>query len=157
MSRQASPASSVHMPAAPGTQFPPRRLPTPPQPHAYYGYASIPPQAVPVQNAPRASKIILAATPPYFDGNNKSKWDTWNDALTTYIWAYKKEFVDDETKIIFTISLLGSKDGAPTPASNWVRNWRRRNIDEDVDLPSEYTFKEFCKELGKTFKDQNVQ
>lgn len=113
----------------------------------------------PLAPTPRisSSRITLASLPPHFDGNDKSKWDTWKDALGNYIWAYEAEFRTPKTKIAFTISLLGSKDGTPSPASNWVRNWRKRVLDEDDELPEGYSFKGFLDDLGRTFRDHNVR
>ncbi|KAJ6590672.1 hypothetical protein DFH09DRAFT_1307207 [Mycena vulgaris] len=171
MSRPASPTHSEPMEHAPSPIDTPAPfyLPTP---------------------APRShitSKITLAATPPHFDGVDKSKWDTWRDALKNFMWAYGgplkipledrsedfrnlssngtfwgpaygKEFATPKAKIAFTISLLDSKDAAPTPASNWVRNWRRRVLEgDDEELPHNYSFKNFLDDLSRTFKDQNVR
>ncbi|KAF7371549.1 hypothetical protein MVEN_00009900 [Mycena venus] len=54
-----------------------------------------------------SSKIVYAKVPPTFDGSDKAKWDSFNDALINYIWAYESEF-GSEKKISFTLSLLGS-------------------------------------------------
>ncbi len=53
-----------------------------------------------------------------FDGSDKSKFDTFLDALSNYIWAYDSEFDSEKKKVAFTISLLGKADGTPCPASN---------------------------------------
>jgi hypothetical protein len=91
-----------------------------------------------------------------FDGSDKAKWDTFFDALENYIWAYDSEFDTEKKKIAFTLSLLGRTDGTPSPASNWVRNWKRREM-RDRGLSVSYTFEELIEELEQTFKDQNVK
>jgi hypothetical protein len=50
-----------------------------------------------------SSKIVLARTPPMFDGLTKSKWETFAETLSNYIWAYESEFDTDKKKISFTI------------------------------------------------------
>jgi hypothetical protein len=89
-----------------------------------------------------------------FDGADKSKWDTWYDALTDYIGVYRQDFYSDERKILYTISLLGRSDNLPSPAAVWKRNWTRRNM-PDGDLSPQYNFKSFIWELERSFKDQN--
>ncbi|KAJ7704569.1 hypothetical protein B0H17DRAFT_1193777 [Mycena rosella] len=102
---------------------------------------------IPAWRSFQTSKITLATMPPHFDGVGKSKWDTWHETLKNYMWAYSKEFATPKAKIAFTISLLGSKDGTPTPA---------RVLDEDnEELPEGYSFKKFLDDLSRTFKDQN--
>ncbi len=105
---------------------------------------------------PPASRITLAKLPPSFDGNDKTKWDTWHEKLTTYMGAYKSEFNSEEKKIFFTLSLLGKEDGTPCPASNWARNWKRTHLRYGTFNLGE-TFEELLDELEKTFKDQNVE
>jgi hypothetical protein len=112
-----------------------------------------------METEPRArisSKISYARLPPTFDGSDKAKWDTFNDALSNYIWAYDSEFDSEKKKISFTLSLLGREDGTPSPASNWVRNWRRRHV-KDGELTPLYTFKGLITELKKTFEDRNIR
>ena len=110
----------------------------------------------PVQRGPTTSRISYARLPPMFDGSDKAKWDTFLDALLNYIWAYDSEFDSENKKIAFTLSLLGRTDGTPSPASNWVRNWRRREM-RDRDLSVSYSFEDLVQELGRTFMDQNVK
>ncbi|KAJ7678409.1 hypothetical protein B0H17DRAFT_1206864 [Mycena rosella] len=91
---------------------PPRPLPqTPERGSPIYGMPSRP--AAPIHFTPPAprtgsSKITLAKTPFIFDGNDKSKWNAWIEALKNYMWAYGEEFPSQKAKIAFTISLLGS-------------------------------------------------
>jgi hypothetical protein len=129
------------LPASPGG----RPLPYIPTPYA-------PPR--PATPAAR-SKVALAEKPPRFDGEDKSKWENFTQALSTYFWVYEMEFASDKNKIAYTLSLLGRSDGANCPASNWAQNWRKRNL-RLGHIRSGYTFVEFVKELDKTFEDQNV-
>jgi hypothetical protein len=69
--------------------------------------------------------------------------------------VYEAEFASDKNKIAYTLSLLGRADGANCPASNWARNWRKRNL-RLGQIRLGYTFAEFVEELDKTFEDQNV-
>ncbi|KAF8172779.1 hypothetical protein K438DRAFT_1981267 [Mycena galopus ATCC 62051] len=110
-----------------------------------------------VKSIPRSSsssKISLAKVPPMFDGEDKSKWETWYDALTDYIGAYESDFGTDKRKIYFTISLLGKSDGSPCQATIWKRNWKKRTLREGY-LSDFYTFEELKDELELSFKDQN--
>lgn len=136
------------LPASPGG----RPLPYIPTPHA-------PPQGRPQFQGPAApaisSKVALAEKPPRFTGEDKTKWANFVEALSTYFWVYETEFASDKNKIAFTLSLLGKADGATCPASNWARNWRKRNLRLGTLSPG-YTFEEFVAELDKTFEDQNV-
>jgi hypothetical protein len=90
-----------------------------------------------------------------FDGEDKSKWEIFTGALSNYFWVYENEFDTDKKRIAFTTSLLGKADGSPCPASNWVRNWRKRTLTMGL-LKEGYTFEKFVEELDKTFQDQNV-
>jgi hypothetical protein len=99
------------------------------------------------------SEITLAWMPPCFDGHDKAKWETFGDALTTYMGAYESEFDSDKKRIFFVLSLLRAEDGTNCPASNWARNWKRINL----LLPIGYTFLDFIEEIEKTFQDQNVK
>lgn len=101
-----------------------------------------------------SSKVILATQPPYFDGD-KSKWNNFYDSLTTYIAAYDTEFDVDKKKIWFTLSFLRKESGADCTASDWVRNWKKRNLTNGV-LSTTYTFDSLIRELESAFKDQNL-
>lgn len=105
---------------------------------------------------PAASRITLAQVPPSFDGYDKAKWETFFDALTTYIGAYESEFDSERKRIYFTLSLLRAEDGSACPASNWARNWKRSHLRYGT-LNLGETFEELVDELEKTFKDQNVK
>ncbi|CAK5269502.1 unnamed protein product [Mycena citricolor] len=72
-----------------------------------------PPSPPPTAPAPTMSghhRITLAANPPYFDGD-KSRYMGFVDSCTTYIGAYRSEFSQDKTKILFILSLNGLKAG----------------------------------------------
>jgi hypothetical protein len=113
---------------------------------------------LPQSSAPRAysSRITLAHTPPMFNALTKSKWDTFFKTLDNYLWAYKSKFDMDKKKISFTISLMGKEDGTLCPASNWVRNWRRRTLCLRV-LRARYIFAHLVQKLDQTFQDQNFK
>jgi hypothetical protein len=93
--------------------------------------------------------------PPCFDGHDKAKWETFGDALSTYMGAYASEFDSDNKKIFFVLSLLRAEDGTNCPASNWARNWKRGHMSYG-SLNLGETFLDFIEELEKTFQDQNV-
>ena len=100
-----------------------------------------------------SSKITLARAPPMFDGEDKSKWDTWYDTLTDYIGAYESEFDSDKKKVYYTISHLGKSDGSSCPATVWKKNWKARTL--KGGLSAFYTVEELIDELEASFKDQN--
>jgi hypothetical protein len=100
------------------------------------------------------SKVVLAAVPPFFTGD-KSQWDNFYDALTTYTAAYETELDTDKKCILFTLSLLRKADGTSCLASDWVRNWKKRNIVAGA-FPAAATFATVLQELETAFKDQNL-
>ncbi|KAJ7182121.1 hypothetical protein C8R46DRAFT_1210698 [Mycena filopes] len=51
--------------------------------------------------------------------------------------------------------LISKEDGSDCTASDWVRNWKKRNL-TDGALSSTYTFKALIIELESAFKDQNL-
>jgi hypothetical protein len=55
---------------------------------------------------PSSSKIVLAQVPRSFNGQDKAKWDTFFDALTTYIGAYDSEFDMLEFDMFNQVALL---------------------------------------------------
>ncbi|KAJ6459183.1 hypothetical protein C8R47DRAFT_1226722 [Mycena vitilis] len=149
------------LPGPPIPPSPPRPLPQPPtwgigqqSPRTFFSglFQNMPP----MPPRPASSKITLAKMPPLFDGHDKSRWDTWYDALTTYVAAYGSEFNSEATKIFFTLSLLRDEEGKACPASNWVRNWKRVYLAYGSLHPAA-TFEALIRELEKTFKDQNVK
>ncbi|KAF8193467.1 hypothetical protein K438DRAFT_1761629 [Mycena galopus ATCC 62051] len=110
-----------------------------------------------VLSMPRSSngsKISLARMLPMFDGEDKSRWDTWQVALTDYIGAYESEFDSDKRKVYYTISLLEKSDSSSCPVAVWKRNWKKRTVRGGY-LSELYTFKELIEELEASFKDQN--
>jgi hypothetical protein len=111
-------------------------------------------QALP--SRPTTSKITLARMPPCFDSHDKAKWETFGDALTTYMGAYESEFDSDKKRIFFVLSLLRAEDGTNCPASNWARNWKRTHM-RYGSLNAGKTFRDFIEDLEKMFEDQNVK
>ncbi|KAJ6615947.1 hypothetical protein B0H10DRAFT_2219958 [Mycena sp. CBHHK59/15] len=89
-----------------------------------------------------------------FDGNDKSKFETWCDTLDNYVWAYASEFNTEKKKIAFTVSLLGREDGARCPASNWVRNWKKK-ARREIAFEENCNSQEFMEDLAETFADGN--
>ncbi|KAF8167024.1 hypothetical protein K438DRAFT_1983854 [Mycena galopus ATCC 62051] len=79
-----------------------------------------------------SSKISLAKALPMFDSEDKSKWETWHDALTDYTGAYESEFDSNKRKVYYMISLLGKSDSSSCPAALYM-----------------------FEELQSSFKDQN--
>jgi hypothetical protein len=94
--------------------------------------------------------------PPCFDGHDKAKWETFRDALSTYLGAYESELDTDKKRIFFDLSLLRAEDGTNCPASNWARNWKRSHMSYG-SLNLGETFLDFIEELEKTFQDQNIK
>lgn len=57
--------------------------------------------------------------------------------------------------MLYTISLLRDKDGKTCTASDWVRNWLRRQYPKGV-YDTSYTFANLIEELKAAFEDQNL-
>ena len=100
------------------------------------------------------SRVTLAVLPSTFNGD-KSKWESFADSLLTYLAAYDDELDTDKKKVFFTISLLRSSDGSGCAAADWVRNWKRRNL-QNGTLVATYTFASLFAEMEAAFKDQNL-
>ena len=66
-----------------------------------------------------SSNEIKIARPPRFTGNKKN-WEGFILAVDTYLMAYQEEFKEDEQKIWFVISYLGTEDGSQCVASDWL-------------------------------------
>jgi hypothetical protein len=99
------------------------------------------------------SKVILATTPPFFNGD-KAKWNNFQDALATYVAAYDNDLDTDKKKVFFTISFLRNEDGSDCLATDWVKNWKKRTFQNGV-LPPTYTYLLLLGELEVAFEDQN--
>ncbi|CAK5278727.1 unnamed protein product [Mycena citricolor] len=118
-----------------------------------------PPSPPPHTPAPTMSghhRITLAANPPYFDGD-KSKYLGFVDACTTYIGAYRSEFSQDETKILFVLSYLRNENGTSCAASRWAMNWKQHNFDGFQGLKAGVTSKNFLEEFQRAFGDSNAE
>ncbi|CAK5275858.1 unnamed protein product [Mycena citricolor] len=100
--------------------------------------------------------ITLAANPPYFDGD-KSKYLGFVDSCTTYIGAYRSEFSQDETKILFVLSYLRNESGTSCAASRWAMIWKQHNFDGFQGLKAGTTAKTFLEELQRAFGDSNAE
>ncbi|CAK5263883.1 unnamed protein product [Mycena citricolor] len=85
-------------------------------------------------------RITLAANPPYFDGD-KSKYLGFVDSCTTYIGAYRSEFSQDETKILFVLSYLRNESGTSCAAWRWAMTWKQHNFDGFQGLKAGTTVK----------------
>ena len=69
--------------------------------------------------------------------------------------AYQEEFKEDEQKIWFVISYLGTKDGSQCVASDWLQNWKEDNMYNHT-LHAD-TYKKFIKDLTTAFEDPNLK
>ena len=74
--------------------------------------------ATPPTVVSHSSKIKIAR-PPRFTGDKKN-WEGFILAVNTYLMAYQEEFKEDEQKIWFIISYLGTEDGSQCVASDWL-------------------------------------
>ena len=100
-----------------------------------------------------SSRVTFAAMPPFFSGE-KSLYEDFYEAVTTYIAAYSDELKTDKQRIFFTLSLLRKADGTQCTASDWVKNWKKRVL-KNNELPTTTTFAAFVTELEAAFKDSN--
>ncbi|CAK5270726.1 unnamed protein product [Mycena citricolor] len=115
-----------------------------------------PPPTTPARTMSGHHRITLAADPPYFDGD-KSKYLGFVDSCTTYIGAYRSEFSQDETKILFVLSYLRNESGTSCAASRWAMNWKQHNFDGFQGLKAGTTAKTFLEELQRAFGDSNAE
>ena len=83
------------------------------------------PTAQPITISSSSNKIKIAK-PPRFTGDKKN-WEGFLLAVDNYLMAYSNEFKEDEQKIWFVISYLGTDDGSPCIASDWLQNWKEDN------------------------------
>ncbi|CAK5272205.1 unnamed protein product [Mycena citricolor] len=88
----------------------------------------LPPPTTPAPTMSGHHRITLATNPPYFNGD-KTKYMGFVDSCTTYIGAYRSEFLLDETKILFILSYLCNETGTSCAASRWAMNWKQRNFE----------------------------
>ncbi|CAK5284424.1 unnamed protein product [Mycena citricolor] len=116
----------------------------------------LPPPHTPAPTMSGHHRITLAANPPYFDGD-KSKYLGFVDACTTYIGAYRSEFSQDETKILFVLSYLRNENGTSCAASRWAMNWKQHNFDGFQGLKAGVTSKNFLEEFQRAFGDSNAE
>ena len=65
------------------------------------------------------SSKIKIAKPPRFTSDKKN-WEGFILAVDTYLMAYHEEFKNDEQKIWFVISYLGTDDGSQCVALDWI-------------------------------------
>ena len=102
---------------------------------------------------PWSSKVVLAATPPFFNGD-KRKWNAFYNALILYMIAYAGDFMSDLAKILFTLSLLKNEDGTDSSAGDWAAHYWSVHLnieDEHFEVP---TFAPFMRELKDAFSDK---
>ncbi|CAK5265532.1 unnamed protein product [Mycena citricolor] len=79
------------------------------------------------------------------------------DSCTTYIGAYRSEFSQDETKILFILSYLRNEAGTSCAASRWAMNWKQRNFESLNGLKAGVTSATFLEELQRAFGDSNAE
>ena len=94
--------------------------------------------------SPPRKNICLAATPDVFDGT-KSTYLRFLRQLKLFMMAYAREFDTDESKIIFTLSLM--KKGT---AELWAQTYMDQIINSSGCVGAWINFQE---ELNKTFID----
>ncbi|CAK5272964.1 unnamed protein product [Mycena citricolor] len=105
----------------------------------------LPPPTTPAPTMSGHHRITLATNPPYFNGD-KTKYMGFVDSCTTYIGAYRSEFLLDETKILFILSYLCNETGTSCAASRWAMNWKQRNFESLNGLKAGAygAFKDWC-------------
>ena len=100
------------------------------------------------------SNKIKIAKPPRFTGDKKN-WEGFILAVDTYLMAYHEEFKNDEQKIWFVISYLGTEDGSQCVASDWLQNWKEENTYNHILHADDYG--KFLKDLCTAFEDPNLK
>ncbi len=108
----------------------------------------------PTNTAATPAHKIKITRPPRFTGD-KRNWEGFILAVDTYLMAYKKEFKDDALKIWFVISYLGTEDGSPCVASDWLWNWKEANSYNSLLHTND--FKKFLTDLKEAFEDPNLK
>ena len=101
-----------------------------------------------------SSNKIKIARPPRFTGDKKN-WEGFILAVDTYLMAYQEEFKEDEQKIWFVISYLGTEDGSQCVALDWLRNWKEDNTYNHTLHADDY--EKFIKDLTTAFEDPNLK
>ncbi|CAK5273679.1 unnamed protein product [Mycena citricolor] len=79
------------------------------------------------------------------------------DSCTTYIGAYRSEFLLDGTKILFILSYLRNKAGTSCAASRWAMNWKQCNFESVNGVKAVVTLVTFLEELQRAFGDSNAE
>ena len=69
--------------------------------------------------------------------------------------AYADEFTDDEQKIWFVVSYLGTDDGLPCVALDWLHNWKGDNTYNDILHADDYD--KFIMDPKSAFEDPNLK
>ena len=100
------------------------------------------------------SSKIKIAKPPRFTGDKKN-WEGFILAVDTYLMAYHEEFKNNEQKIWFVISYLGTEDGSQCVASDWLRNWKEENTYNHILHTDNY--RKFLEDLRTAFEDPNLK
>ena len=100
------------------------------------------------------SSKIKIAKPPRFTGDKKN-WEGFILAVDTYLMAYHEEFKNDEQKIWFVISYLGTEDGSQCVASDWLQNWKEENTYNHILHADDYG--KFLEDLRTAFEDPNLK
>ena len=100
------------------------------------------------------SNKIKITKPPRFTGDKKN-WEGFILAVDTYLMAYHEEFKNDEQKIWFIISYLGTEDGSQCVASDWLRNWKEENTYNHILHADDYG--KCLEDLRTAFEDPNLK
>ena len=94
------------------------------------------------------------AKPPRFTGDKKN-WEGFILAVDTYLMAYHKEFKNEEQKIWFVISYLGTDNGSQCVALDWIQNWKEENTCNHTLHADDY--EKFLEDLQTAFEDPNLK
>ena len=75
--------------------------------------------------------------------------------VDNYLMEYSNEFKEDEQKIWFIISYLGTDDGSPCIALDWLRNWKEDNTYNGEMHANNYN--QFLTDFKEAFQDPNLK
>jgi len=97
------------------------------------------------QNTNDATNKSHAKKPDSFTGGRKQVIKFLYET-DLYILANNKDFTDDKSKIIFTLSYMAEGE-----ADKWKEHWLRKNVQNDGSLGIPGTYKTFVEEIQAAF------